>query len=177
MISEKLRAAVGPMPLILYVLWAAQFATFGVYYVIPSAVTFTSSSPGQLPYILLVVAGGVALLAAVALKTFLFSQGRAQGFLARIKPGAGATADGLTHQELAVVNLSQRTMAMYVICLGLINACGILGMILAMDRRDDSVFIPFGLCMVIVHVFCMPRLLAFVDESITTLQHGLSPRE
>ena len=100
MISQNLRAALRPTSLFLLFVWAGQFVSFGIYYFIAHQSTSrgeaTPESVGPMLPMVFGLIGGLSLLAGLGLRWFVFSQKRAQAFLARQMPAPSDASQDMT---------------------------------------------------------------------------------
>jgi len=169
MISEELRKAIRPTSLRLKLVWAAVFANYGVYYFIVYAGTSQGSracasiNPMMTP--LLIALGCTALTAGFCFKKFTFSPWRAGRFLSSLEITASDTIPGAPPGEQPLILLAQSTFRLYLMSLGMIHTCCLFGLILAVIRKNISIFIPFLIATVVITILCFPKLEAFIDES------------
>ena len=177
MISENIRTAIRPTSLQLLVIWAGEFFSFGVYFFIAHQATSQpkppAASPEQLLPVIFGILAGVSLLAGLGLKRFVFSQRRAQDFLSQQKPPLADAAEEEAFEEQSLIQLAKQTFQPYLISLGMINSCMILGMVLSIIQHDLNTFLPFLIGGVTASLFCFPRLESFIEESIQTRKQSL----
>jgi len=180
MLSQSLRTAIKPTSRQLLMIWAGEFFCFGLYYFVAYRAASQPKPPPEsvdqmLPIILSVI-GGASLLAGLAMKWFVFSQFRAQAFLARQMPSTGDTAQDETIEEKSLISLAKGSFQPYIMSLGMINSCILFGMVLSITQHDISTFKPFVIGTVIGGILCFPNLESFIEESMITWKHSFRRR-
>jgi len=171
MISEQLRANVRSGQFMIRLIWAGQFFSFVLYYIIARFQILSeqtdvhTEAPLPLPVFAVIACAG--LLMGLGLRFYLFSQYRAQAFLSRrmLNTSLSQSTQELSSQEQHLFALVSANFLPLIISLGMVNTCALTGLVCSVLNRDVSVLPPFLIAAALGHLLCFPRPLAFIEET------------
>lgn len=172
MLSDDFRNKIKQPVFMIRMMWMSQFLALVIYYVIVHLVITKGQAPqedgkdGLVP--ILGIIGGICLIAGIVFCRFVFSQRRAQGILSQ---GANPVpTQDLSPKEQSLLMLATKTLQFYIISLGLLNACGFTGLLAGIFTYNSSIPIPFLAAEAVALLFCPPKLMSFLEESVYTRQ-------
>lgn len=169
MILLKPRGFAAPLWLF-YFIWAGLYLNLGIYYFMAAMITSDArAGAGEntpLPLVAIAPVAGAALLGGILLKRFALSKRRAAAFQATC-PAVSENIDDASDpgQQAPATMFMRRNFILYVISMGMVHTCGMLGLIYAISTGSANTILPFLIAEAVSLVLCFPRVPATGHEA------------